>query len=60
MKTISILLISSGLAVGAVTTSHAATSPDAPHALLPSAPRRPSSGPVFSNRPSSCYRPRRR
>ena len=39
MKTISILLISSGLAVGAVTTSHAATSPDAPHALLPSAPR---------------------
>ena len=39
MKTISILLISSGLAVGAVRTSHAATSPDAPHALLPSAPR---------------------
>jgi type IV secretory pathway VirB9-like protein len=39
MKTISILLISSGLAVGAVTTSHAATSPDAPHVLLPSAPR---------------------
>lgn len=39
MKTISILLISSGLAVGAVTTSHAATSPDAPHTLLPSAPR---------------------
>jgi type IV secretory pathway VirB9-like protein len=39
MKTISILLISSGLAVGTVTTSHAATSPDASHALLPSAPR---------------------
>jgi type IV secretory pathway VirB9-like protein len=39
MKTISILLISSGLAVGAVTTSHAATSPDAFHVLLPSAPR---------------------
>ena len=35
MKTISILLISSGLAVGAVTTSQAATTPT----LLPSAPR---------------------
>src|SRR5580704_1438948 len=35
MKTISILLMSSGLAVGAVTTSQAATSPT----LLPSAPR---------------------
>src|ERR1700678_644907 len=39
MKTLSILLISSGLAVGAVTTSLAATTPDAPHTLLPSAPR---------------------
>src|SRR5580658_6579592 len=39
MKTLSILLISSGLAVGAVTTSLAATTPDAPHPLLPSAPR---------------------
>src|SRR5260370_6234258 len=39
MKTLSILLISSGLAVGAVTTSLAATTSDAPHALLPSAPR---------------------
>src|ERR1700736_1870704 len=39
MKTLSILLISSGLAVGVVTTSLAATTPDAPHTLLPSAPR---------------------
>src|SRR6202789_2944945 len=39
MKTLSLLLISSGLAVGAVTTSLAATTPDAPHTLLPSAPR---------------------
>ena len=39
MKTLSILLISSGLAVGAVTNSLAATTPDAPHTLLPSAPR---------------------
>jgi type IV secretory pathway VirB9-like protein len=39
MKTLSLLLISSGLAVGAVTTSLAATTPDAQHTLLPSAPR---------------------
>src|SRR5271163_3491139 len=39
MNTLSLLLISSGLAVGAVTTSLAATTPDAPHTLLPSAPR---------------------
>jgi hypothetical protein len=39
MKTLSLLLISSGLAVGAVTTSLAATTPDTPHTLLPSAPR---------------------
>src|SRR6266702_1344407 len=39
MKTLSILFVSSGLAIGAVTTSLAATTPDAPHTLLPSATR---------------------
>jgi type IV secretory pathway VirB9-like protein len=39
VKTLSTLFISSSLAVGAVPTGLAATTPDAPHTLLPSAPR---------------------
>jgi type IV secretion system protein VirB9 len=39
MKPLSILFLSSALAVGAVTTSLAAKTPDAPHTLFPSAPR---------------------